>query len=176
MEGMEDEDSGWSVAFETEKGVEFMDLPLIMTIEGDLSALSSRPAQVRAVVQRESKVWAPETVADIRLRSSVEALSKGSLASLLVNLGTLTCKEYASVILILAKKRIIERVQRANIPVDVYVKHLLLTQRMTLWISLCSNFQPVLSTAERRHIYAKQKQSICGDGPIHICNVKPYSG
>ena len=93
-----------------------MDLPLIMTIEGDLSALSSRPAQVRAVVQRESKVWAPETVADIRLRSSVEALSKGSLASLLVNLGTLTCKEYASVILILAKKRIIERVQRANIP------------------------------------------------------------
>ena len=28
---MEDEGSGWSVPFETEKGVEFMDLPLIMT-------------------------------------------------------------------------------------------------------------------------------------------------
>ena len=69
MEGMEDENSGWFVASETEKGVEFMDLPLIMTIEQDLSALNSRPAQVRAVVQGESKVWAPETVEDIRLRS-----------------------------------------------------------------------------------------------------------
>ena len=35
IEGMKDEDSGWSVAFETEKGAEFMDLPLIMTIEQD---------------------------------------------------------------------------------------------------------------------------------------------
>ena len=33
-----------------------------MIIEQDLSALNSRPAQVRAVVHRESKVWAPETV------------------------------------------------------------------------------------------------------------------
>ena len=49
---------------------------LIMTIDWDLSALNSRPAQVRAVVQWESKVWAPETVADIRLRSSMKASSK----------------------------------------------------------------------------------------------------
>ena len=52
-----------------------MDLPLIMTIEQDLSALNSRPAQVRAVVHRESEVWAPETVEDIRLRSSMKACS-----------------------------------------------------------------------------------------------------
>ena len=56
MEEIEDEDSGWSVAFETEKGVQLIDLPLIMTIEQDLSALNYRPPQVRAVVQRESKV------------------------------------------------------------------------------------------------------------------------
>ena len=62
MERVKDEDFGWSVASETEKGVEFMDLPLIMTIEQDLSALKSRPVQVRAVVHQESKVWAPETV------------------------------------------------------------------------------------------------------------------
>ena len=56
MEGMEDETSGWSDAFDTEKGVVFIDLPLTMTIERDLSALNSRPAQVKAVVHRESKV------------------------------------------------------------------------------------------------------------------------
>ena len=36
MEGMGDEGSYWSVAFETEKGVVFMDLPLILTIKQDL--------------------------------------------------------------------------------------------------------------------------------------------
>ena len=50
MEGMEDETSGWSDAFDTEKGVVFIDLPLTMTIERDLSALNSRPAQVKAVM------------------------------------------------------------------------------------------------------------------------------
>ena len=68
MEGIEDETSGWSDAFDTEKGVVFIDLPLIMTIERDLSALNSRPAQVRAVMHRESKVWGAETMEDIRLR------------------------------------------------------------------------------------------------------------
>ena len=73
MEGIEDETSGWSDAFDTEKGVVFIDLPLIMTIEHDLSALNSRPALVRAVMHRESKDWDPETVEDIRLRSSMKA-------------------------------------------------------------------------------------------------------
>ena len=54
MGKMEDEDSGQSVAFETEKGVDFMDLTLTMTIELDLPALNSSPAQVRAVVYWES--------------------------------------------------------------------------------------------------------------------------
>ena len=56
MEGMEDETSGWSDAFDTEKGVVFIDLPLTMTIECDLSALNCRPAQVRAVMHQESRV------------------------------------------------------------------------------------------------------------------------
>ena len=68
MEGTEDETSGWSDALDTEEGVVFVDLPLIMTIERDLSALNSRPAQVRAVMHQESKVWGTETVEDIRLR------------------------------------------------------------------------------------------------------------
>ena len=33
MEGMADEGSGWSFAFQTKKGVVFIELPLIMTIE-----------------------------------------------------------------------------------------------------------------------------------------------
>ena len=47
---MEDETSGWSDAFDTEKGVALIDLTLTMTIDHDLSALNSRPAQVRAVM------------------------------------------------------------------------------------------------------------------------------
>ena len=107
MEGIEDEGSGWSVAFGTEKTVGFMDLPLmIITIEQDSSALNSRPAQVRAVVQQKSKVWAPETVEDIGLRSSMKARSKGNSVLLVVNLDTLTCREYSSIMFIPAKKRI----------------------------------------------------------------------
>ena len=100
----------------TEKGVVFIDLPLIMITEQDLSALNSRPAQVRALVHRESKVWSPETVEDIRLRSSIKACSNGNSVLLVVNLGSLTSAEYSSIMLIPAKKRIIERVEPSNIP------------------------------------------------------------
>lgn len=48
MEGMEDETSGCSDAFETIKSVAFTDLPLTITIEHDLSALKPTPVQVRA--------------------------------------------------------------------------------------------------------------------------------
>ena len=50
-----------------------------MTTECDLSALNSRPPMVRAVMHHESKVWTPETVDDIRLRSSMKARSKRSI-------------------------------------------------------------------------------------------------
>ena len=53
---MGDETSGWTDVFEKEKGVVFIDLPLTMTIERDLSALNFRPAQVKAVMHQESKV------------------------------------------------------------------------------------------------------------------------
>ena len=116
MEGIGDGTSGLTDAFETEKGVMFIDLPLTVTIEHDLSALNSRPAQVRAVMHRESKVWAPETLADIRLRSSMKGHSKANVVLLVVNFGTLACIEYSRMMFIPAKKRIIERVQPAKIP------------------------------------------------------------
>ena len=50
MEGIEDETSGWANAFDTGKGVAFIDLPLAMTTEFDFSALNFRPAHVRAVM------------------------------------------------------------------------------------------------------------------------------
>ena len=56
LEGIGDDTSGWTDAFETEKGFVFIDLPLTMAIGHDLSALNSRPAQVRAVMLEESKV------------------------------------------------------------------------------------------------------------------------
>ena len=116
MEGIGDGTSGWTQAFEAEKGAVFIDLSLTMTIERDLSALKSKPAQVRAVMHQESKVWAPDTLVDIRLRSSMKARSKGNVVLLVVNLGTLACIEYSRVMFIPAKKRIIERVQPAKIP------------------------------------------------------------
>ena len=50
IEGIGDETSGWNDVFETEKGAVFIDLPLRITTERDLSALNSRPAQVKAVM------------------------------------------------------------------------------------------------------------------------------
>ena len=70
--------------FDTEKGVLYIDL------ERDLSALNTRPAQVRAVIHRESEVSAPESVKDTRLRSSMKARSKGNAVLLVVSLGILT--------------------------------------------------------------------------------------
>ena len=116
IEGIGDETSGWTDVFETEKGVVFIDLPLTMTIERDLSALNSRPAQVKAVMHRKSNVWAPETLVVIRFKSSMKARSKGNVVLLVVNLGTLVCIEYSNMMFMPAKKRIIETVQSGKIP------------------------------------------------------------
>ena len=109
MEGIGDRTSSWTDAFETEKGVVFIDLPLTMTTQRDCQF-------VRAVMHQESKVWAPETLADIRLRSSMKACSNGNVVLLVVNLETLACIEYSRMMFIPAKKRIMERVQPAKIP------------------------------------------------------------
>ena len=58
MEGMKDVKSDGSLGDETEKGVVLIDLPLMITMLLDLSALKARPASFRAIVQRESKVFA----------------------------------------------------------------------------------------------------------------------
>ena len=114
MEGMEDETSGWSDAFDTEKGVVLIDLTLTMTIDHDLSPLNSRPAQVRAVMHWERRFWLPKTVENIRLRPSIKAPSKGNAVLLVVNWGTLACSDYSNMF-IPAKKRIIERLQPVKI-------------------------------------------------------------
>ena len=78
MEGIKDVKSEGSLGDETEKGVVFIDLPLKITILLDLSALKVRPAQFRAIVQRENKVFAPQIVEDIMFRSSMKALIGGN--------------------------------------------------------------------------------------------------
>ena len=55
IEGKGDESSGWTDVFETEKGAVFIDLPLTKTVEHDLSALSSRPAQVKQLSTEKVK-------------------------------------------------------------------------------------------------------------------------
>ena len=78
MEGMKDVKSDGSLGDETEKGVVFIDLPFMITMLLDLSALKVRPAHFRAIVQRESKVFAPQTVEDITFRSSMKPLIGGN--------------------------------------------------------------------------------------------------
>ena len=78
MERIKDVKSGGSIGDETEKGVVFIDLPLMITMLLDLSVLKVRPAQFRAIVQPESKVFAPQIVEDIIFRSSMKALIGGN--------------------------------------------------------------------------------------------------
>ena len=78
MEVIKDVKSDGSLGDETEKGVVFIDLPLMITMLLDLSALKVRPAQFRAIVQWESKVFAPQIVEEIMFRSSMKALISGN--------------------------------------------------------------------------------------------------
>ena len=78
MEGIKEVKSDSSLGDETEKAVVFTDLPLMVTMLIDLSALKVRPAQFRAIAQRESKVFAPQIVEDIMFRSSMKALIGGN--------------------------------------------------------------------------------------------------
>ena len=78
MEGIKDVKSVGSIGDETEKGVVFIDLPLMITMLLDLSALKVRPVECRATVQRESKVFTPQIVEDIMFRSPMKALIGGN--------------------------------------------------------------------------------------------------
>ena len=78
MEGIKDVKSDGSLGDETEKGVVSIDLPLMITMLLDLSALKVGPAQFRAIVHREGKVFAPQLVEDIMFRSSMKALNGGN--------------------------------------------------------------------------------------------------
>ena len=114
MEGMKDVKSDGSFGDETEKGVVFIDLRFMITMLLDLSALKVRPAHFRAIVQRESKVFAPQTVEDIMFRSSMKALIGGNETLFIWNWGVVATKEYSRIMVIPAKKSIIDRVQLAE--------------------------------------------------------------
>ena len=104
MEGNKDVKSDGSLGDETEKGVVFIDLLFMITLLLDLSALKVRPAHFRAIVQRESKVFAPQTVEDIMFRSSMKALIGGNEILFRWNCGMVATKEYARIMFIPAKK------------------------------------------------------------------------
>ena len=72
---MKYEKSDGSVGDETERGVLFTNLPLMITKVPELSALEVRPTHFRAIVQRESKVLPLQIVEDIMFRSSIKVLT-----------------------------------------------------------------------------------------------------
>ena len=95
------------------KKVVFIYLPLMIIMLLHLSALKVRPAHFRALVQRESKVLAPQIVEDIMFRSSMKALTGGKEIIFRWNCGVVATEEYSRVIFIPNEKRIINRVQLA---------------------------------------------------------------
>ena len=82
MEGMKDVKSDGSFGDETEKGVVLIDLPFMISMLLDLSALKVRPAHLRAIAQQESKAFAPHTMEEIMFRSSMKALIGSRLSRL----------------------------------------------------------------------------------------------
>ena len=79
MEVIKDVKSDSSLGDETEKGLLFIDLPLMINMLLDLSALKVRPSQFRDIVQRETKVFASRIVEDIMFRSSMKAAIGGNV-------------------------------------------------------------------------------------------------
>ena len=115
MEGMKDVKSDGFLGHETEKEAVFIDLPFMITMLLDLLAVKARPALFRAIVQRENKVFAPQTVQEIMFRSSMKALIGGNEISFRWNCDVVATKEYSRTMFIPAKKSIIDRVQLAKI-------------------------------------------------------------
>ena len=94
----------------------FIDLPLVIkTMLLDLSALKVRPSHFRAIVQRESKVFTPQIVEDIICRSSMKALIGGNKILFRWNCGVVATKQYSRIMLIPAKKRIIDKMKLAKV-------------------------------------------------------------
>ena len=102
---MKDVKSHGSFGDETEKGVVLIDLPFMTAMFLGLSALKVNPAHLRAIVQQESKVFAPETVKDIMFRSSMMALIGGNEILIRWNCGVVVTKEYSRIMFIPAKKK-----------------------------------------------------------------------
>ena len=105
MQRMKDVKSDGSLSDETEKGVVFIDLPLIIIMLLDLSALKVRPAHFRTIVQWERKFFAPQIVEDIIFRSSMKALIGGNKILFRWNCSVVATKEYSRIMFIPAKKK-----------------------------------------------------------------------
>ena len=122
---IKDAKSDGSVDDQTEKRRVFIDLPLMITMPLDLSALKVRSAHFRAIVQREIKFLAQQIVEDTMFRSSMKALIGGKDILFRWNCSVVAIKEHFRIIFIPAKKgsererereREKEREQSANIP------------------------------------------------------------
>ena len=80
MEGIEDETSHWSDAFDTDKGIVFTDLSLTIRIERDLPALNTldqpRPAQLcmKKVKVGLQKLWESTKAPTLKIQKLVMKL------------------------------------------------------------------------------------------------------
>ena len=99
----------------TLSGVVFIDLPLTITILRVLSALKYIPAHDKAFTYLCKRFCAPETDEDIRFKSSINAKGKATLP-VHTNLRADEAKVYPITTFIPGRKRIIDKVHPAKIP------------------------------------------------------------
>ena len=92
------------------KGEEFIQRPLMMTIDLDLSGRNSIPAHSKAVEQRSKRVEAAGTEQAKRFRSSIKALIKGNLVELTAYSFTGSERAYSMTTFIPTRNKIIESV------------------------------------------------------------------
>ena len=120
MDGIKLEKSIDEDSFFLLNGVELTDLLLIITMLWDLCALSDMLAQVSAVAQSESRSLAPATEDDIRLISSIKALTKGrETFPEYMKGGAFGSIPYSMITLIPASKRVMDKVY----PTRIHLKH-----------------------------------------------------
>ena len=98
-----------------------MDFPFIITKLRDLSARNAIPAYLRAVAHLSRSDSVPDTEDDTKLIPSINALIKGRETLFeVMKLGAEVTRVYSIMIFMPARKRIMESVQPAKIPLKCW--------------------------------------------------------
>ena len=139
------------------RSIWYIDLPLIITMILDLLALKVRSAQFRAIADWESKVFAPQIVEDIMVRSSMKTLIGGNEILFWLNCCVVATKESSGIVFIPAKKKNYRKGNHQKFRCDAYANCWVPPERKTSWISQSSTLRLSGSILGRHHTDGVQR-------------------